>query len=33
MSYNSIAILGIPIENLNIDETVEHIFAMIDAYN
>lgn len=31
-THNSIAILGMPIDNLNMDETVEHIFAMIDGY-
>jgi len=33
MLHNSIAILGIPIDNLNLGETVEHIFAMIYAFN
>jgi len=32
MLHNSIAILGIPIDNLSLAETVEHIFAMIDGY-
>jgi exopolysaccharide biosynthesis WecB/TagA/CpsF family protein/anti-anti-sigma factor len=32
MSSETIVILGIPIDNLNMDETVERIFKMIDDY-
>ena len=32
MEKETIAILGIPIDNLSLDETVAHIFHMIDAY-
>jgi len=32
MSAEAVVILGIPIDNLTMDETVERIFAMIEAY-
>lgn len=32
MGHDTIAILGIPIDNLTMEETVERIFAMIEAY-
>jgi len=33
MSHNSIAILGIPIDNIDMDETINCIFKMIEAFN
>ncbi|MBN2297284.1 MAG: WecB/TagA/CpsF family glycosyltransferase [Deltaproteobacteria bacterium] len=33
MSNNPIAILGIPLDNLTMEETIESIFSMIEAYS
>lgn len=33
MNSETVAILGIPIDNLTMDETVDRIFAMIEAYH
>jgi len=32
MEHDTIVLLGIPVDNLSIDETVDNIFSMIDAY-